>query len=571
MSGDTILGLNLYFHDSAAALLRQGQLLAAIEEERWYRDDKHTRVFPRRSIEYCLSHLGDREGLTHIAVNMQPLRCLSDAPTLSWYAARPNLWSRKHWRNYLNRRKACVDTRTELWLLLRALGRDKSFRYHLVPHHEAHAASAFDPSPFEESAVLCIDANGEWPTTTLWHGRGCELRCLETVGLPHSIGALYACITEYLGFQRNNDEYKVMGLASYGDAGRFAGQFDGLIRAVSPGLFRLDQRYFDYLDYKLVPSQAFRRLFGIPPREREAEIHDVHRDLAAGVQHATERIVLHILRELQARTQSKRLCLAGGVALNCVMNQRILEAGGFEELFVQPASHDAGGALGAACWVESQLLRRPRRFVMDRADWGPSFSDSEIEAILRRGMLPARAAKDVPAETARLLADGKIVGWFQGRAEFGPRALGYRSILADPTSPVMQDHLNRRVKHREDFRPFAPACTAEDFSRWFNTTREEPFMTSTCRVRQEALQQLPAVSHIDGTARLQTVREEKNPLFHALLRAFSKLRGVPILLNTSFNVRGEPMVLTPHDAIRCFYTTGIDALVMGSFVLEKGN
>ncbi|MGE0709509.1 MAG: carbamoyltransferase, partial [Planctomycetota bacterium] len=306
-----------------------------------------------------------------------------------------------------------------------------------------------------------------------------------------------------------------------------------------------------------------------PPRVRESELTQRHKDIAAALQERTEEIGVHMARHLQQQTGQKAICLAGGVALNCVMNTRILTDTDFEQIYVQPASYDAGGSLGACFWIYNQILGQPRGPAMNRADLGPSYSDEAIEATLREGLLRYRKCDDVAVETAKLVAAGKIVGWFQGRAEFGPRALGHRSILADPTRPDMQDHVNLRVKHREDFRPFAPSSTAEDYQRYFDAPAQDWFMTKVIPVREEFRERLPAITHVDGTARLQTVQRETNPLYHRMIKELEKLRELPIVLNTSFNVRGEPMVLTPKDALRCFFTTGIDHLAIGSFIVDK--
>ena len=566
-----ILGLNLYFHDSAAVLLDDGKLVAALEEERWFRDDKHTAIFPKRSIKYCLEALGvDQLNLGHVAINMDPIRSMSDSTGLVDLVLHPQRWNRKHWKNFMDRRKACRHIHWQVHRVLIESNCDQNFQYHLVPHHDSHAASAFFVSPFEEAAVFTIDANGEWPTSSTSIGKGNKLKRLQRVGLPNSLGGFYASVTEFLGFKRNNDEFKVMGLAGYGDPARYRDQMKKLIVGVENGFFRLDLNYFNYADYKISPNNNFYQLFGCPPREPGAQITEQHKAIAASLQNHTEEIVLSIARDLQNRSQLKKLCLAGGVALNCVMNTRILQETDFEEIFIQPASHDSGSALGAAYWVHHQILGNPRGFVLNQVDLGPHFEDAEIESILRAGLLQYRKSPDIAKETAKLLKKGKIVAWFQGRAEFGPRALGFRSILADPTCSHMQDHLNSRVKHREDFRPFAPASTIEDYQRYFDAKAEDFFMTKTCQVKEEYQNRLPAITHIDGSARLQTVKKEVNPLFHRLIREFEHLSGFPIIINTSFNINGEPMVLSPRDALRCFFTTGIDALAIGNFILAKG-
>lgn len=564
-----ILGLNLYFHDSAVVLIHKGKVASAIEEERWFRDDKHTAIFPKRSIKSCLKSLGDeRVDISHVAINMDPIRCLSNSRSIIDLITHPGRWNKKHWKNFIDRRRACRDIHWQTHRTLFEINADQEFQYHLVAHHDSHAASTFFVSPFEEAAVLVIDANGEWPTTTTYIGKANKLEREDTVGLPHSLGGLYGALTTYLGFIRNNDEFKVMGLAAYGDPEKYHDAMRQLISSTDDGFFKLNMNYFDYADYKITINDKLQSLFGMAPRLPGSEITEDHKAIAAALQARTEEIAIHMARHLQQKTGLKKLCLAGGVVLNCVMNRAILNNTEFDELFIQPASNDAGSALGAAYWVYHQILGKPRSFVMNRVDFGPSYNDDEIEAILRAGLINYHRSENITQETAKLLSEGKIIGWFQGRAEFGPRALGYRSILADPTRLDMQDHLNLRVKHREDFRPFAPASTIEDYARYFDAVPDS-FMTKTCTVKESYRERLPAITHVDGTARLQTVDSNINPLFHQLIKDVEKLNGMPVVINTSFNVNGEPMVQTPQDALRCFYTTGIDCLVMGDFIIHK--
>ena len=565
-----ILGINSYFHDASVTLLKDGQIVAAIEEERWYRDDKHTTVFPNRSIKYVLEAANDPNlRIEHVGVNMAPMRCFADAASPSALLRAPLRLNRRNQKNFKHVRKATDEIRRKTKRLLRAQGFPNEFTFHEVPHHDAHAASTFFVSPFDEAAILTVDGNGEWATTTASLGRGASLERLFTIGLPHTVGGVYASVTEYLGFKRNNDEFKVMGLASYGDPARFRESMAKLIYPTEDGGYLVATEFFEIKPWHFRAGPRFAELFGGPWREPESELEQRHMDVAAALQERTEEIGLHMARHLQQETGLKHLCLAGGVALNCVMNTRILEETDFDEIYVQPASYDAGGSLGAAYYIHHQVLERPRAFVMNRANFGPEFSDEQIERILEEGLLRYRKSADVAQDTAKLLAEGKIVGWFQGRAEFGPRALGHRSILADPTRTDMQDHVNLRVKHREDFRPFAPSSPVEDYQTYFDAPAEDWFMTKVIPVRKEFHERLPAITHVDGTARLQTVRSDTNPLYHKLIKELGKLREVPIVLNTSFNVRGEPMVLTPKDAIRCFFTTGIDHLAIGSFIVDK--
>ena len=565
-----ILGLNLVFHDSSSVILNEGSIAFAVEEERWYRDDKHTDVFPKRSIMRCLEAINCQKGdLRDVAINMNPILCLSNASSMRQVIASPNKWNRKHWQNYRIRKKDCEDIEWLVHRVLMEMGIDQAFRFHRVGHHDSHAASAFFVSPFEESAVLTVDANGEWTTLSTYLGKENSLVNLSTVGLPNSIGGFYASITEYLGFKRNNDEFKVMGLAAYGDPLRYKKLINKLIFPTSDGLFNLDNSYFDYAAYKISANHKLSQLFGFRARSTNEPLEQRHKDLAAALQLRTEEILVHIAQNLQEKTKSKNLCLAGGVALNCVMNSALLARTNFENIFIQPAAYDSGSALGAALWVRHQKYNLPRTSVMTSANLGPQYSNDEIELILKEGMLTYIKSDDIAKDAAKLIAENNIVGWLQGRAEFGPRALGYRSILANPMDANMQNHLNKRVKHRESFRPFAPACPMEDYIDYFEWPHPDEFMTKINSVRPEWRSRLPSITHIDGTARLQTVSKKNNVLFHKLLKEFEKIAGVPIVINTSFNVNGEPMVLSPKDAIRCFMTTGIDCLIMGDFILIK--
>lgn len=563
-----VLGINCWLHDSAVCLIKDGQIVAAIEEERWYRDDKHTSVFPLRSIKFCIEQANDPGiQIDHVALNIAPLRAFNDAGGLTG-SLRPSVRSQINKKTHKHLASFVKKTKREISNALRGLGLGRPGELHTIPHHEAHAASAFFVSPFEEAAVLTIDGRGEWATTSGFVGRGNTLERLFSVGLPHSVGGVYAAFTDFLGFKRNNDEYKVMGLASYGDPTRHRALMRELIRPTPEG-FELATEHFEDRARDVFVGEAIQKKVGFPVRERESELKQEHKDLAAALQERTEEIGVHLATLLHQKTGLTKLGMAGGVALNCVMNQRILEDTPFEELYIQPAAYDAGGAVGAAYWVYHQELKRPRAFVMDRANFGPEFEDDEIEAVLKAGLLRYRKVDDIAVEAAKLIADGQIVGWFQGRGEFGPRALGHRSILADPTNPTIQDHVNNRVKHREDFRPFAPSAVEERFGEMFASEHLDPFMVTVVPVREEMRERLPAITHVDGTARLQTVSQKTNPLYHRLITEFAKLRELPVVLNTSFNVRGEPMVCTPKDALRCFFTTGIDHLAIGSFVVDK--
>jgi carbamoyltransferase len=436
-------------------------------------------------------------------------------------------------------------------------------------HHQSHAASAFLASPFEEAAILTCDGVGEWATTTQGVGRGNSFELVKEVRFPHSLGLLYSAFTYYLGFKVNSAEYKVMGAAPYGEP-KYAQQIlDELVDLRDDGSFKLDMKYFAY-DYGLtMTNRRFEKLFGEPRRKPESKMEQFHWDMAASIQKVTEEVVLRVANDLHARTGMKNLCMAGGVALNCVANGRIVREGAFENLWVQPAAGDAGGALGAALFVHNAVLGKPRSFRMDHAYWGPAYSDEEIRRYLdARGAPYQSLSRDqMIAEAARLLDEQAVIGWFQGRMEWGPRSLGSRSILADARNEENWQRVNLKIKFRESFRPFAPAVLAEKASEWFDIDRESPYMLLVCQVREG--RHIPAVTHVDGSARLQTVTRESHPEFYDLIAAFDRRSGCPVIINTSFNVRGEPIVCSPEDAYLCFMRTNMDVLVLGNQILHK--
>ncbi len=465
-------------------------------------------------------------------------------------------------------------------------------------HHLSHAASAFYPSPFEEAAVLTMDGVGEWSTTSLAVGRGKDLKVLKEMHFPHSIGLLYSAFTYYLGFKVNSGEYKVMGLAPYGEPKYAQKILDAIVDLKSDGSFRLDQKYFDYCTGLTMTNGAFSRLFGQPVRDPASELlTQFHMDMAASIQAVTEEVVLRLARSVRAETGQRRLCLAGGVALNCVANGKILREGIFDDIWVQPASGDAGGALGAALVGYHTFFDRPRKLNGSGPDGmhgsylGPAFEQPAIETALTAAgaKFATLAEDDLVKTTAQALADGKAVGWMQGRMEYGPRALGARSILGDPRSPSMQKTLNLKVKYRESFRPFAPSVLREEVGAWFELDTDSPYMLLVAPVRAERQRtmseaeralfgidklnvprsEIPAVTHVDYSARVQTVHKETNPLYHALISRFRELTGCPVLVNTSFNVRGEPIVCTPEDAFRCFMGSEIEVLAIGNCLLRK--
>ncbi len=592
-----ILGVSAFYHDSAAALCIDGNVVAAAQEERFTRI-KHDSDFPRSAIQYCL----DEGGLT-----------LDDLDYIAFYD-KPFLKFERLLETYLAiapRGFKSFSMAMPVWVkeklflkdtLLKDLGsladgvKPDPKKLLFTEHHQSHAASAFYPSPFEDAVVLTADGVGEWATTSLSYGKGAALEILKEMHFPDSLGLLYSAFTYYTGFKVNSGEYKVMGLAPYG-APRFTDTIlEHLIDLKPDGSFRMDMRYFDYCGGLTMTTPAFDKLFGGPPRRAEEKLDQRHMDLAASVQWVVEEAMLRLARSAAKETGSKNLCLAGGVALNCVANGKIHRDGCFENIWVQPAAGDAGGSLGAALAAHHWYLGRPRNVAdnqdgMSGAYLGPSFPQSDIESRLAAegAVFDVLEGDAMTSRVADALADGKAVGWFQGRMEFGPRALGGRSILGDPRSPEMQKTLNLKVKYRESFRPFAPSILAEDLGAWFDHDAESPYMLMVADVlpercvemteEQKALfgieklniprSEIPAVTHVDYSARLQTVHKETNPRYHALISAFKDRTGCPVVVNTSFNVRGEPIVGTPEDAFRCFMGTELDVLAIGDCVLEK--
>ncbi len=591
-----ILGISAFYHDSAAALLVDGRPIAAAQEERFTRI-KHDQSFPEHAIRYCLAEGGiDLDAVDHVVFFEKPL--LKFERLLETYLARaPSGFSQF--------RKAMPVWLKDKLFQKSAIARDLAPfspsgdiepKLLFAGHHQSHAASAFFPSPFEEAVVLTMDGVGEWATTSVAIGRGNRLETVREIRWPHSLGLLYSAFTYYTGFKVNSGEYKVMGLAPYGEP-RFKDLILEKIVEVRPdGSFWLDQRYFDYTTGLTMTSRRFHDLFGAPPRHPDAPLTQREMDLAASIQAVTEEIVLRITRNLAATYRIPNLCLAGGVALNCVANGKVLRDGAFEKIWVQPAAGDAGGALGAAYAAYHLHAARPRLVdpgldSMSGAYLGPAFTQSDIETRLARCGAAFRTLGDNETleATSSALERGHAVGWFQGRMEFGPRALGARSILGDPRNPEMQRTLNLKIKFRESFRPFAPSVMAEHVSDWFEIDAPSPYMLMVADVasdRRRAMtddeasrfgidklnvprSSVPAVTHVDYSARIQTVHRETNPRYHALLDTFHSRTGCPMLVNTSFNVRGEPIVASPEDAFRCFMGTGMETLVVGNCVLEK--
>jgi len=553
-----ILGINCFAHDTAAALLVDGVPVAFVEEERFNRE-KHTKAFPDQAIEFCLRTGGI--GIDEVDVVAFAHRAGRDFGRGAVDALERMPRSTKRLAA-----QAFIDWR--LWRKQARFVQRYGFKGKVtnVGHHEAHAASGFFASGFDEAAVLTVDRGGDFISTTLGHGKGNRLETIRELRNPHSLGEIYTAITGWLGFHPNADEGKVMGLAPYGSH-LFAPEFREMVRLRPDGLFRVDLRWFRYQLETGPLSRRFLKRYG-PPREPESEILAHHKDVAFAVQLLTEETGLHMARTLHEQTASKNLVLAGGVALNSVMNGRLLRETNFEDIFIQPAAGDAGNALGAALYVWHHVLGNPRDWRMQHAFLGPGYSDGDYKEALQNSGLTFREVTDAAGEAADLLAASKIVGWFQGRAEVGPRALGARSILADPRRAEMKDVVNERVKHREGFRPFAPAVLDEKGAEYFTGYHPNPYMLLVLPIWPEKQTIIPAVTHVDGTGRLQSVGSE-NPLFHRLIEEFERRTGVAVVLNTSFNLRGEPIVHRPEEAISDFLQTGMDALFLGNYLVDK--
>ncbi len=591
-----VLGISAYYHDSAAALIEDGHLVAAAQEERFTRK-KHDANFPDKAVEYCLGRSGIKlADVDYVAFYDKPF--LKFERLLETYLA------------YAPRGFTSFRMAMPLWLkeklFQKTLLRDEMKKWQpdfdwqkrllFGEHHQSHAASAFFPSPFEEAAVLTMDGVGEWATTSLGYGKGNSLEMLKELHFPHSLGLLYSAFTYYTGFKVNSGEYKVMGLAPYGEPRFKSLILDKIVDLKEDGTFRLDQSYFDYCTGLRMTNDKFADVFGIKTRKPEEELTQIHMDLAASVQAVTEEIVLRLGRSVRKETGAKNICLAGGVALNCVANGKLLRENIFDSIWVQPAAGDAGGAVGAAYAAYHGFMGQPRKLNghmdgMAGSYLGPEYGDDEIaERLAAVGAKLTRLDHaQMIDQTAQALADEKAVGWMQGRMEFGPRSLGARSILGDARSPSMQKTLNLKVKYRESFRPFAPAVLREDVDKYFEINTDSPYMLMVAPVVESRRRKMtadeeklfgieklnvprsdiPAVTHIDYSGRVQTVHKETNPAFHELLESFKAKTGSSVLVNTSFNVRGEPIVCTPEDAFRCFMGSEIEVLVVGNCLLRK--
>ncbi|GLZ00506.1 carbamoyltransferase [Actinoplanes sp. NBRC 103695] len=592
---DLVLGISAYYHDSAAALVSDGRIVAAAQEERFTRR-RHDPAFPAQAVAYALGEAG---------------ATLADVSAIAYYED-PALKFRRVLATYLGAvpfgLASFQDTLPGWWKSkrrvldvvrheLEGLGLGPVPEISARRHHESHAASAFLAGPYESAAVLCIDGVGEWATTSLWHGRGSRLEPVAEIRFPHSLGMLYSAFTYFCGFKVDSGEYKLMGLAPYGEP-RYAGLIREKLIDVKPdGSFRLNMRYFEFLRGQVMTGRGFEKLFGGARREPEGELTRREFDLAASVQLVTEEVVVKLARTARERTGESRLCMAGGVALNCVANGKIAAGSLFDEIWVQPAAGDAGGALGAALALAADRGAGRTHLgtgldAMSGSLLGPAYSDDQIADYLAAGGIPHRrlGPAELPAEVARAIAAGKVVGWFQGRMEFGPRALGARSILGDPRDPRTQSVMNLKIKFRESFRPFAPSVLADDAKDFFDLPQDSPYMLVVAPVAEAARlaveadsgltgldllkvprSTIPAVTHVDCSARVQTVRERDNPAYHRLLVALKQETGSSVVVNTSFNVRGEPIVNTPHEAYTCFMRTNIDVLALGGFLLEKAD
>jgi carbamoyltransferase len=589
-----ILGISAFYHDSAAALIEDGRIVAAAQEERFTRK-KHDASFPRNAIGYCLEAAGTKlSEIDHVTFYDKPF--LKFERLLETYIALAPRGFRSFQMAIPLWLKEKLFQKSLLGKKLKEFDEDVTGdKLLFTEHHLSHAASAFFPSPFEKAVVLTMDGVGEWATTSAAIGEGNRLEIFQEIHFPHSLGLLYSALTYYTGFKVNSGEYKVMGLAPYGEPKYAKLILDNLVDLKADGSFRLDMSYFDYCTGLTMTNERFAELFGAPVRTPDKLLTPFHMDVAASIQAVLDEAVLRLTRSLAAKTGLRNLCLAGGVALNCVANGKVLRDGRFDSIWIQPAAGDAGGAVGAALATYHQFKGQPRAVAatdgMSGAFLGPEFSQSEIERRLTAAGARFSVANeaDVVGSTAKALADQLAVGWFQGRMEFGPRSLGARSILGDPRSPTMQKNLNLKVKYRESFRPFAPAVLREDVAGWFELDCDSPYMLIVADLKEEkrrgmtaaeqalfgidklniSRSEIPAVTHVDYSARIQTVSAETNPLFHRLIKQFKEITGCPVLVNTSFNVRGEPIVCTPEDAFRCFMGNELDLLVVGNCVLEK--
>ncbi len=585
-----ILGISAFYHDSAACLLQDGKILAAAQEERFSRK-KHDFRFPEQAIDYCLKEAG-------ISVAELDLVTFYDKPFMKLDRLLESYltYAPIGFGSFLKAIPVWMKQKIFLRKIIHQYLPGFEGKLLFASHHESHAASAFYPSPFQRAAILTADGVGEWATTSFGVGKDNHVELISEMHFPHSLGLLYSAFTYYTGFRVNSGEYKLMGLAPYGRPIYEKQILDELIDLKEDGSFRMNMKYFNYATGLTMTNGAFDKLFGGPPRKPETPVRQKDMDLARSIQVVTEEIMLRIARHIHKVTGEKYLCLAGGVALNCVANGRLLREGPFEDIWIQPAAGDAGGALGAATVAWYRYLDNPRTIngsnrLQQASYLGPAFGDDEIQAFLdEQGAVYTKLTpEEVPVRTAELIADQKVVGWFQGRMEFGPRALGARSIIGDARSPKMQSIMNLKIKFRESFRPFAPSVLADHISDWFEIDRESPYMLIVAQVKKERCRdmdneekklfgidmlnvvrsEIPAVTHVDHSARIQSVNREDNAPYYDMINAFYKRTGCPVIINTSFNVRGEPIVCRPQEAFVCFMRTQMDYLMVGNFLLAK--
>lgn len=567
-----ILGISCYYHDASATLVKDGIVVAAAEEERFTRK-KHDTSFPINAIRFCLrSQKINIENIDHIGFYEKPM--LKFERIL--YQHLDNF--PRGYKTFLSSMPSWLSQKLRMIKRIEKLGYKKDVMF--IHHHMSHAASAFLPSPYDNAAILTIDGVGEWTTTSYGIGKGSEIRLLKEIRFPHSIGLLYSTITAYLGFSVNNSEYKVMGLSAYGNTDRITNPFyrrlKNVIEIKNDGSYSLHMKYFRYHFSDRMPSKHLCRLLGGPPANRDSTMTKRHRDIAAALQMITEDVLTLMLNHIHTETKQDNIVLAGGVALNSVFNGKILRSTPFKQVWIQPNASDGGTSMGVALYIWNSILGNTRKYTLTSALLGPSFSTDEIQDFLDKNNIKYSTFKsdeDLIKKTAQLCFDNLVVGWFQDRMEWGPRALGSRSILANPCNKDAKELLNSKVKHRERFRPFAPVVCHEDAEKYFLCDIPMPqatdFMTMVYPIRKEWQEILPSVTHADGTGRLQTIRPEQNYLYYQVIKEFGRLSGIPILINTSFNIRGEPIVCSPKDAYRCMMGTGIDYLVIGKFLVKR--
>ncbi|MBR9679098.1 MAG: carbamoyltransferase [Nanoarchaeota archaeon] len=563
-----ILWVSCFHHDASATLVKNGKIIAAVEEERFTRK-KHDKTFPKNAIQYCLKQAG-------ININQVKYVGFYEKPLLKFERV-----IYQHLQTFPKSLKTFVkstpDWFTEKLRFTKILKKQTKYKGNVlfINHHMSHAASTFLPSPFKKAAILIIDGVGEWTTTSYGIGNKNEIELIKEIKFPHSIGLLYSTITSFLGFKINNDEYKVMGLAAYGNPEKYYDQLKKLVKIEKDGSFKLNPKYFSYTYTDKMHSKKLIRLLG-KPRKTENEITQKHKNIAASLQKITEEIIITILKQVYKITKCESLVMAGGVALNSVVNGKILENTPFKKMWIQPNASDGGGSMGAALYISNTILNKKRN-QLENAYYGPEYSTKQIKKFLDEHEIKYKTLNEtnLTKTTAKLIHENKIIGWFQGRMEWGPRALGNRSILANPCNPEMKNVLNKKVKHRETFRPFAPAVCEEDAKKYFEINGEIPepskYMLMIFPVKNNHQKKIPAITHVDRTARPQIITKTTNPRYYELIKKFGKLSKTPILINTSFNVKGEPIVCTPQDAYNCFKNTGIDYLILNKFLIKKND